>query len=291
MCGKYKSAMSNLGSVDKFRMRYIKKTKGTKTIKFEKIQISRNRNSFCPRMLGDFFVTGDKIMYENTITNLGMKNVSSDFTVQYNQNTGRFVLFYVVKIPTIVSTKVKQVSLDPGIRTFLTGYSNDHCIKIANNLYNGVKTNLNKIDKINNSHIKPSIKKKRAKKQQTKITNKIDDLHWKTIKYLTDNYKDIAIGNMSTKQIGRGTLYKMVKRVASHMRLYVFKQRLKYKCSIKGVKYLETNEKYTSKFCSKCGLGYNFNLGTSEIYNCRVCKNVIDRDINGAKNIIIKSIK
>ncbi len=29
----------------------------------------------------------------------------------------------------------------------------------------------------------------------------INDMHWKTINYLTDNYKTILIGNLSTKNI------------------------------------------------------------------------------------------
>ena len=32
------------------------------------------------------------------------------------------------------------------------------------------------------------------------------------------------------------------------------------------------------------------NVGKSEIYNCFKCKTVIDRDINGARNIAIKRL-
>ena len=38
-------------------------------------------------------------------------------------------------------------------------------------------------------------------KHNKKISNLIDELHWKTINYLTHNYKTILIGNMSSKNI------------------------------------------------------------------------------------------
>jgi transposase len=49
------------------------------------------------------------------------------------------------------------------------------------------------------------------------------------------------------------------------------------------------NEKYTSKMCSNCG-NYNENLGTNKIYNCKNCKNIIDRDINGSRCIFFKEL-
>ena len=280
MCGKYKSAISNLGNT-KFRMRYIKKTKKVKTIKFEKISIAKDKKSFCPAVFGKIFETND-----NYLT-----NVSSDFTIQYNYNSDRFFLYYVTDVTVKVSKKNKQIGLDPGIRTFLTGYSNNHCLKIGDNLYDTIKGHIKKINEINKTELKPSIKKKIERKHYSKITNKVDDLHWKTIKYLTDNYKDISLGNMSTKQICSGFLNPYVKRVGTSMRLYVFKERLKYKCFVCGVNYQEVNERHTSRYCSNCGNGYNFRLTTEKEYGCRTCKIKIDRDINGAKNITIKGTK
>ena len=41
--------------------------------------------------------------------------------------------------------------------------------------------------------------------------------------------------------------------------------------------------------CSLCG-NINENLGSCEIYNCNKCKRIMERDINGARNIYIKAI-
>ncbi len=49
------------------------------------------------------------------------------------------------------------------------------------------------------------------------------------------------------------------------------------------------DEWYTSKTCSMCGCK-NENLGGSKIFNCNKCKITMDRDYNGARNIMLKSL-
>lgn len=94
---------------------------------------------------------------------------------------------------------------------------------------------------------------------------------------------------MSTQSIVRQRkLNKMVKRVLLRMKLYVFKQRLQYKCNQRCIGYKEIDEAYTSKTCTICGK-INKELGTSKIFNCKKCKKILDRDVNGARNIMLKS--
>ena len=46
-------------------------------------------------------------------------------------------------------------------------------------------------------------------------------------------------------------------------------------------------EEYTSKTCGVCGTINN--VGSKEVFTCSKCNLVIDRDINGTRNIYIKS--
>ena len=82
----------------------------------------------------------------------------------------------------------------------------------------------------------------------------------------------------------------MTKRIALMMRLYVFTERLKFKCSIKGCDYGMINEMYTSKMCTFCG-NIKEDLGSNKIYDCDKCKTSIGRDVNGARNIYILGLK
>ena len=69
---------------------------------------------------------------------------------------------------------------------------------------------------------------------------------------------------------------------------YKFRERLIYKskCYFKCDVHI-CREDYTSKTCTNCG-NISINLGGKRIYNCEKCNIKIDRDINGARNILLK---
>jgi len=72
----------------------------------------------------------------------------------------------------------------------------------------------------------------------------------------------------------------------SHCKFY---EKLKLKCLLHGKKFYETTEEYTTKTCCFCG---NINeVKTKKKIKCDFCKKEIDRDLNGAINIMIKNIK
>ena len=64
----------------------------------------------------------------------------------------------------------------------------------------------------------------------------------------------------------------------------------KFKCKEYKRKLILVNESFTSKTCTKCGNLKN-DLGSSKVYNCKNCGISIDRDHNGARNILLKTIK
>ena len=70
-------------------------------------------------------------------------------------------------------------------------------------------------------------------------------------------------------------------------RYYEFLLRLKYKCAISNIKFKLIDEYYTSKTCSLC-CSYNENLAGNKVYSCNNCKCILDRDINGCRNIYMK---
>lgn len=46
---------------------------------------------------------------------------------------------------------------------------------------------------------------------------------------------------------------------------------------------------YTTQTCGKCGK-LDKKIESSKVYKCKHCKKEIDRDINGARNILIRAI-
>jgi putative transposase len=176
----------------------------------------------------------------------------------------------------------------------MTGISEEKVVKIGENCSNKLKTYFQRIDKINkNKEIQNNKKNKLEKKYNTKMSNLVDEMHWKTINYITKNYKTILIGNMSSKEIvsnnKKNTISYMTKRIGLKLKFYQFHQRLEYKCGTRKRNHKVINESYTSKMCSKCG-NEDLDLNSKKIYKCTSCNIKMDRDINGARGIFIKSI-
>jgi putative transposase len=135
--------------------------------------------------------------------------------------------------------------------------------------------------------------KNKLKRLRKKIKNKIDDMHWKTINFLTRNHENIFIGDLSTKSIvnkEQSNLSGSMKKLALRTNMFKFRERLEYKCKMRCRSYQMIDERYTSKMCSNCGEICE-DLGSQKILKCKGndCKKVIDRDVNGARNIYIKT--
>jgi len=278
----FKSVVTNLenGNYKKSRLRYIKKSKPNKILKIEKIICTKN--SFCSSILGKKFKSSPSINYKNKISKVAI--------IHYSRKTDIFTMLIRKEIPIEKRTlNNKIISLDPGLRTFLTGVSNTHTIEFAPLLKNKFIKYFNKIDNIK-ANKKINNKRKHLDKYDKYLSNYIKDVHWQIINILTNDYDHILIGNFSTKSMVEDSkVSKMNKRIANTLKLYQFRERLKYKCLIKDCKLKIVDEYNTSKCCSNCG-NIKSDLKGNKIYNCSNCYHIYDRDINACKNIMIKSI-
>ena len=283
----YKSAFANLRNknIKHFRVRYLKINRPRKIFDFESQNFGKK--GLCFNALRKV-----NAYYDNNIYDLS--KVSTTSRLVYDKMVNRYYLYVPEKVE---QEKLEQpnevISLDPGIRTFMTGISENEAIKIGDKCNGRIKEYLQKTDKINRKEISNKIKRKHEKRNNKKISNLVDELHWKSINYLTNNYKNILIGNLSTKGIvsnNASNLYKMTKRLAYRFKFHVFRQRLEYKCNVKNANYILIDESYTSKMCSRCGYCKN-DLGAAKIFECDDCDVRMDRDINGARGILIKGMK
>ena len=84
-------------------------------------------------------------------------------------------------------------------------------------------------------------------------------------------------------------LSKRVKYVLNSLSHYKFRQHLANKCREYGCEMIIVTEEYTSMTCTKCGKISN--KCRSRIKECENCRYKINRDVNGARNILIKYLK
>jgi len=285
-CSNYKSALTNLKNknIKYFTIRYIKESKPKKIFQLEKQAFSNE--GFCTSIFGKTM----KFKTENG-EDFSYKNVKCDSTISYDTHTHRWTLY----VPYYSERKIKEnktgvIGIDPGLKTFLTCISDNRIYKIGNNVIDTIKPQLEKIDKLNEVNNKKT--RKRVRTIYTKIKNQITDLHWKSINYLVNrkNAGGIIIGNWSTKDTAskKSFLQPMYKRISGILSLYKFKERLKFKCDEYNIPCIISDESYTSKTCSKCA-SLNDKIKNRTL-QCSTCNFSIDRDCNGALNILFKNI-
>jgi len=270
--------------ISKFELHYKTKKDIIQSINITKDLYNSTSNSFSKMYLGEM-KTQSSIMH-----------IEHDTVLQYDYVLDKYFLV----IPrSVISHNEKQVgestiSLDPGKRCFLTGYSPEgHILEIANHKFQKLDYHLKKIDKLNSvisgtKNKKQKIIYRKAKRRRYKrIENLVTDLHWKTIKHLTENYTVINIGDLSTKVVSQTKINQGVKRILQVFAFYKFKQRLKSSCEAFDLKYKCVNEAWTSKTCTLCGNTQP--KRTDKLFECFDCGFKTDRDWNGARNIHLRA--
>lgn len=205
------------------------------------------------------------------------------------------------------------VSIDPGVRKFATTYGTDGRVAFmgmsrttGRSRKTGPVARFARIawykDYLNTQINAPrsstarisGVQRQRAKKKLRRIQIRVEnirrDFHHKVANWLTKNYTAVIIGKLPKGIISRDrSLPKVVKRAYNNLGHYKFRCCLKEKCQQRGVVYQEINEAYTSKTCTCCGRLND--VGSSETYTC-TCRpgQAWDRDVQGARNILLKSL-
>ena len=228
--------------------------------------------------------------------------------------TGKFYLCVprcVVQNNT--ENKERVVAIDPGVRTFGTSYDNDGNAHEfgKKSAYHLIKCHAYRIDRLQSkicqmekdgdlNHKKRYRMKKALLRKQERLRNKVKEFHCKYAKWLCDNYNVILLPSFDTqrmvkkkkitfkqgkKQRSIGTKTARAMCTMSH---FSFKQRLLSKqreysnCTV-----IICDEAYTSKTCGMCGV-LNNSLGSKKELECEFCGYCADRDVNAARNILLK---
>lgn len=221
-----------------------------------------------------------------------------------NHSDGRLTLAYG-EYYIIVSEEVKPrqadnqgrvVSLDPGVRTFMTFLSESSYGWLGRDSNLQIQKLCFKLDKLISKMSKAlSAQKKRLKKAsdrlKAKIQHLVKELHSKTAKFLVENFDVILLPSFESSQmVGKSRRKIRSKTVRQMLTLshYQFKKHLEWKAWESGkIALTDINEAYTSKTVSWTG-------EIKKIGGSRIIKdadgNSMDRDLNGARGIFLRAL-
>lgn len=201
-------------------------------------------------------------------------------------------------LPQPASTTVRVAALDPGIRTFQTVYDpqQGHFLEVApgdiKRVFRLCKVMDQLVGRIDTTKRRDrwSLQRARAKLAR-RIQNLVQEVHRQLAKHLAQNYDLILLPNFDVSQmvgragrkLGKDSVRKML--TWSH---YKFKQLLGMKCRQYGARVVLVSEAYTSKTCGSCGWMHP-SLGGNKRFRCGWCRWEGDRDMNGARNILLRN--
>lgn len=301
LCANYKSGLTNLknGKIKKFELKFKSKHQITQeTFHCNKKALKINLRLFSSRIAQPLRVRNKMKRWWDKNVN----NINHDFKIIKEKPDKYYIILTTTRKKVQKTDRKKVVSLDPGVRTFQTFYDTEgssgkigdlESLKLMKkakklDLLISLRKKIKEIRKRTRQNMK-----KRCYELRTKVRNIVKDLHWKTCHFLCENYEtillpDFKVSNMierCPKRL-RKINNEVVRRLLclSH---YSFKERLKHLVNCySGTRLIIVNESYTTKTCGNCGLIKE--IGGNKKYNCPSCYSIIDRDINGSRNILLR---
>lgn len=287
-----------------FKLKLKTKKDKIQTMNIENLMINSKKNSLFYNLKD---IDGKEYVFRNLKTSCKFKKYSNicDSSISWNQITNEFYLnlnFEDIETPSnnILLNK-KICAIDPGIKNFLTIYSDNSVDKIGIGIREKIEKLCRDIDiiiskqyqkkegKYKYNHQKRRSLRKALHRKIKYLENLKEELHNKSIKYLCDNYGKIIIPPFETqKMVTNIKLNSKTSRNLMCISYYKFLSKLKLRCIEYDIELVIRPEYYTSKTCTKCG-NIKHDLKNADIYKCKNCDTTIDRDTNGARNILLRN--
>jgi putative transposase len=225
-----------------------------------------------------------------------MKKLPETFSDCKIQRYGKeYYLIYTVE-KAIVEREARNtmLALDPGVRTFQTGYSpSGVAVKCGERQSEQLHKLHERLDAMRSKRDKATQKHKqrlryRCLSLENRIVGVVENLHNQVASYLSSEYGTILLPKFCTSVMQRGALASKTKRDLWTLSHYKFQQKLQGLCNQKKSTLYIVNEHYTTKTCGNCG--QLVNVGSAKTFCCKSCSYTLDRDIHGARNIMLKHI-
>ncbi|TAE61799.1 MAG: transposase [Nostocales cyanobacterium] len=223
---------------------------------------------------------------------------SCDYGTQLVYRRGKWFAIFPEPLVKLSHQAQKIIAIDPGVRSFLTGYDGDKVIEIGGGDIGKITRLCHHLDNLMSRSTQVNAQRRRgmrkaANRMRERIQNLIDDVHKKSANYLTSNYRLIFLPRFETSQMVAKTRRKIKSKTVRSMLTwahYRFKLIVKHQGLKRGCVVLDVSEAHTSKTCGVCGHQHS-KLGGSKVHKCPNCGAQTPRDANGARNIMLRALR
>ena len=203
---------------------------------------------------------------------------------------------HVIRQPQRSAGDHSVMALDPGVRTFMTGYSADGLVvewgagdmkrihalcRFADRLHGDKGVDRQKRRRLRRAWLR----------MLERVRNLVDEVHRKLAKWLVTSYRVVLLPEFETARMCRRGVRGIGSKVVRGMLTwahYRFRQALLAKAELyPDCRVVVCDEAYTSKTCGQCG-EINHKLGGSKVFRCRPCGYTASRDVSAARNILLR---
>lgn len=297
---------------DKFQRIIIPKAGGNPSVKWTYDKNSKD-NGF---QVWPTFIGNIKVKQQRELRRLSeiIHEKSSDYSaiLKYESPAKYYMIItYKTEIQHRKNNQ-KIIALDPGVRTFQTGFDNNGDFKefgkkdvsrlfkqtlACDKLQSQINTSKPTEEHSSKEKKKLKNKRKRLKKKfklhQNRVKGIRESFHKSLAYQLCQDYDHILISKFPVsgmikkheRKIKNETVRKML-----NWGHYSFKKSLIDYSEKVGNRVHLVSEHYTSCTCGNCGI-IDWNLGGAETFNCKHCAFNVPRDYNGSRNIFLMNVE
>lgn len=213
--------------------------------------------------------------------------------------TGEYYLVLGVKVPVPAQPEqaVRPVSLDVGVRKYVTSYDMHGSATLYGNRWSErVMALLVELDKLQSllatthgNKVRMKLKR-RSVRLRRKVANLKHELMCQVANDLTKSHDCLLIGKLDVKDLTLSSTCTLTTKTvralwnAGHGK---FLSHLRWKCLERGAHFMVATEHYTSQTCPECGALSK----CDEVFRCRRCGFKHDRDVVGALNILLRATR
>lgn len=290
----YKSAtaLKTKGIIQQFKLRFKKRAVPKQSFWVDHRAIKDGWRLFTQRLKNE----SQLIINRRHLKFIRNKKVDNDVQIMNDRGCWYLLLTFTRDHEKWGRPEYEAISLDPGIRTFQTGYSpNGIVMKMGERQIHQVKKLHDKIDVLRS--VRTKVCKKRKKKHikssllkyQKKVIDVVDNLHNQLASKLTNTFQHIILPPFETSKMIQEESYlqSATKRMMGALSFYRFKCKLTSQCKRKNRNLYIESEACTTKTCGQCGM-FHHKLGGNKTYKCSGCNYEMDRDVHGSRNIFIR---
>ena len=194
-------------------------------------------------------------------------------------------------------TQGRVIAPDPGIRNFLTWFSETDAGHIASGAFGRVQRLCAHLDgllsraKLERRRLAKRNKYRAASRMRVRVGNLTDELHHQAARWLVDNFDVILLPTFETSDMARRGARKLRSKSVRSLLTYAhyrFQKSLTWKAWQVGKELVLVNEAYTSKTCSWSGEIIPNLGGRRAVAGFDGVR--VDRDINGARGIFLRAL-